>query len=137
MTRKTPVKAMSKPRSPHESTIGFTAKELFLEINRKLDDLTKITNLKVDRMDHEKLVGVVEELRRTGGDRAREAYERVQKVEDNLNELRTQTASSSAVNTALARIDDTEHATKLQWFGIAIGGIIAIIAAVIGLIPHH
>lgn len=130
-----PKRPMTK--SNGNGTIGFSIKELLVEINRKIDDLSLSTRQKADRTQVDTLSGVVLEIQRKGSDVAQDALQQVEQlkqsvasyaevndVKNKVSKLERDAASEVAVKENNSKIEYQAKQTKWQW--IAIGGTILV-----------
>jgi DNA repair ATPase RecN len=109
-----------------EQVVKFTAKELFLEINRKLDGVSDQLSSKADKEDLEKMESQLSDLQRKGGDAAQEALRVAGDAQERLQKIERDAASNSAVK---RNEDDIEHEKKnsrWQWFVITISVMLGI-----------
>lgn len=101
-----------------DPAVAFTSKELFLEVNRKIDDVLKVLNQKADRAEHDRVEQQVEAILRDGTPQSRKVELEVKEIEGQVRILHDQSATSAAVNETKQRIEDNAHDTKMQWLAI-------------------
>lgn len=108
---------MTRKRGSVLSTeiVAFTAKELFFEINRKIDLLTDSTNRKADKVELEALEVL---LRAAEKDSA--SLRDLRLLDGRVGTLEKNAASESAVAESNRRIEENTKTGRLQWIGIII-----------------
>lgn len=112
---------MTRKRGSALSTemVAFTAKELFFEINRKIDLLTESTNKKADKLE----LDALEVLLRTAEKETAPVRE-LRAVTDRVTALEKNAASESAVADSNRRIEDNARTSRLQWIGLLVVGVL-------------
>jgi hypothetical protein len=104
-----------------EPLIAFSSKELFLEINRKIDDLTKLSQSKVDSPDFDRLEMKVNEMQRLGSDTAQDAIRQIGTTRKDLERLEgdvRQLEKDNVSGVAVTNLNNLNRSTRLQWIGI-------------------
>lgn len=106
--------------------IKFSAKELFFEINRKIDLLASKNETKADAQRVDTLANVVSDIQRKGSDVAQNAIRCCDSLENKVDILEKESASRTAVADNDRRIGEQEKATKYQWIAIIVSALIGI-----------
>lgn len=139
--------------------VTFSSKELFLEINRKLDSLGLQLNTKGDKADFDRLESVVMDLQRKGGDAAQqalrlseEAVSKVQKLEkdasdlvsklqketsDRVGKLEKEAASNSAVRDNTEQIEKEHTNSRWQWAAIIVTALLGLAQLFVTIAKAH
>lgn len=117
--------------------VSFSSKELFLEINRKLDGLTVQLNTKVDKTEIERLELIVMDLQRKGGDAAQQALQLAQAARERVEALEKASATSSAVRENAERIEKEHKNSSWQWLAITMTGLGVIAQLVINFLEKR
>ena len=111
--------------------IKFRAKDLFMEINRKLDMLAELSHKKADKTDLDKLDEKVTDMQRRGSDGAQKALEEAELLKRRVDVLERDTATTLAVKDNQERLEDIGRQQRYQWLSILISvlmGLAALIA---------
>lgn len=119
-----------RSEEPAGQVVEFTAKELFLEINRKLDGLSQQIGAKADKSDMDKLEHSVVELQRLGGDAAQQALTTVRELEKRVQTLESEKASNLAVKQNADSLEKEHKNSQWQWVTI----IASIVLGLVGVI---
>lgn len=117
--------------------VPFTAKELFLEINRKLDGVVDQLSSKADKADMEKMEAQLSDLQRKGGDAAQEALRKAEDASVRLQKMEMSSASNSAVKANEDAIQHEMKNSRWQWFAITVSILLNIAAIIAQIYKGH
>lgn len=95
-----------------EPVIEFSSKELFLEINRKIDVLTEMSHSKADNSRVERLET---------------------EIREKLNRLEKETATAEAVRSNESRLEAFQKTSRQQWISIVVAFILGLGGLVVEL----
>lgn len=98
--------------------IGFTPKELFLEINRKIDLLTEISQKKTDHTEFTHLETKVSDMERHGCDLAKDNKTKLVEVTHAVQDLTKDAVTTSALTEFQNKMNENKRTATMQWLAI-------------------
>ena len=110
-----------------ESIVVFSSKELFMQVNSKLDLILVETGKKADKADLERLREQVTELQMNGSGHAQNALKQVAALDARMDGLALNAASTQAVSETREQINRHDARIKLALIGmiITLAGLVA------------
>jgi|ERR1700679_360278 len=123
---------VTKNGNGQSSLIGFTAKELFFEINRKLDLLSNKNDMKAEKQQVDTLATLVTEMQRRGSDPSQQSTKDIVALENRINIVERESATVTAVNANNRSIQEQDSTSRKQWIAI----VITALGAIAGIVLH-